>query len=339
MINLPFKQIDTAAIEALVSNQVPEGRTLDYKDKLPGSGKEDRKEFLADVSALANAAGGDIVFGISERRENGKPTGIPQSISGLGSINFDAELLRLENMIRDGLEPRIIGVQMGPVEGFPSGPVLVIRVPKSYISPHMIKSGDSRFYSRNSRGKYPLDVSEIRSAFALSEALPEKVRRFRDERISRIVADETPVPLPANRKTVLHLLPISSLDPTSRVDVASLFYKTSDFPPMSEFPLGGWVPRHNLDGLLIRWEPTEHVNLHYICSNFSQRSYRSCRERHQYRPEDCGPYIASAPFERTLILALHGFKQLLMQLGVEPPIFVMPSLIGVKDYRLACRAR
>ena len=41
-----------------------EGRTLDYKRTLPGSTDEEKREFLADVSSFANAAGGDIVYGI-----------------------------------------------------------------------------------------------------------------------------------------------------------------------------------------------------------------------------------------------------------------------------------
>jgi hypothetical protein len=335
MINVPFKEINAAAIEALVANQIPEGRTLDYKDKLPGWGKEDRKEFLADVSALANAVGGDIIYGVSERRENGKPTGMPESVSGLGSITLDAELLRLENIIRDGIEPRIIGLQVTAVEGCPAGPVIVIRVLKSHVGPHMIKAGDSRFYSRNSRGKYPLDVSEIRSAFALSESLPEKVRRFRDERISRIVADDTPVPLPANRKSVLHVLPISALDPTNRVDVASLFHRTSEFPPMSECQLGGWAPRHNLEGLLIVGNPPNSSTSTSYVQLYRSGAIEAVESVTFNRPDNCGPFIPSAPFESTLILALDRFKKLLMQLSVDPPIFVMPSLIGVKDYRLA----
>lgn len=210
MINVSLKQIDKAIIESLISNEVRESRTLDYKEKLPGGKNEDKKEFLADVSAMANAAGGDIVYGIAEKREEGRPTGIAETISGLGGVNLDAESLRLESIIRDGLDPRINGIQFWAVDGFENGPVLVLRIPKSYQAPHMVKSGDSRFYSRHGSGKYSLDVTQIRSAFALSDSLPEKIRRFRDERIGRIVADELPVPLTPHPKTVLHLLPFSA---------------------------------------------------------------------------------------------------------------------------------
>jgi len=80
MINVPFDSIDKTIIESLFSNQVRENRTLDYKELLPANGRDDRKEFLADITAFANAAGGDIVFGITEKRQNNRPTGIPEAI-------------------------------------------------------------------------------------------------------------------------------------------------------------------------------------------------------------------------------------------------------------------
>jgi predicted HTH transcriptional regulator len=64
MINVPFNSIDKSIIESLLWNEVREDRTLEYKVLLPGNGREDRKEFLADITAFANAAGGDIVFGV-----------------------------------------------------------------------------------------------------------------------------------------------------------------------------------------------------------------------------------------------------------------------------------
>ena len=41
----------------LLDDKVPEGRCLEYKAALPGKSDSDRKEFLKDVSAFANADG------------------------------------------------------------------------------------------------------------------------------------------------------------------------------------------------------------------------------------------------------------------------------------------
>lgn len=62
--------------------------------------------------------------------------------------------------------------------------------------PHMVKLGGTfRFYSRNANGKYPLDVGELRALFAFSETTSERIRSFRQERLSSIVAGETPIVL------------------------------------------------------------------------------------------------------------------------------------------------
>jgi hypothetical protein len=56
--SLPLHQIDAARLEALRVDGVREGRQLEYKETLPGNSDDDKKEFLADVSSFANAAGG-----------------------------------------------------------------------------------------------------------------------------------------------------------------------------------------------------------------------------------------------------------------------------------------
>ncbi|CAG0932964.1 hypothetical protein TFLX_02826 [Thermoflexales bacterium] len=132
MINKSFDLVDKSDVDALVTNEVAEGRTLEYKEILPSGSNDDKKEFLADVSAFANAAGGDILYGITEKRDaNGKTTGIPEAANGLARINVDEVTRRLDSMILDGIAPRINGIRTKAIEGFASGPVLLVRIPKS----------------------------------------------------------------------------------------------------------------------------------------------------------------------------------------------------------------
>jgi hypothetical protein len=338
MIDVPFNSIDKTIIESLLSREVREDRTLEYKELLPGNGREDRKEFLADITAFANAAGGDIVFGVKAKRENNRPTGPPDSIPGLADINVDADVLRLENMIRDGVEPRINGHQFKAIDGFPSGPVIILRIPKSWSSPHMVKLGDSRFYSRNNAGKYPLDVVEIRSAFAFSESLPERVRRFREERIARIVAEETPIVLPSDHaKVVLHLVPIAALDPTTRLDMAPLRYQTEKLRPINA---NQWNNRHNLDGFLTyggHGNPqTPMTYLQIFRSGAIEAVESMLLEYNNIHARDSGTerqnLVSTTPIERFLIVSLDKFLKVEQELGMEPPVFIMLSLVGVKGY-------
>jgi len=58
--DLPLEQINGARLETLRADSVREDRQL---------------EFLSDVTSFAKAAGGDLIFGIRDRREEGKSTG------------------------------------------------------------------------------------------------------------------------------------------------------------------------------------------------------------------------------------------------------------------------
>src|SRR3972149_8087710 len=203
MINRNIEEITKDDLLALINNEVLERKTLEYKKSLPGNSDSDKKEFLADITSFANASGGDLIFGMVQD----SATGIPKVLEGMNVTNADEEKTRLDNLIRTGIQPRLPSVQIGTIPLENSKMAIIIRTQKSWISPHRVILGvHDKFYSRNSSGKYPLDVGELRIAFNLSETTTERIRNFRLDRISKILANETPVPLYDNPKIVLHLI-------------------------------------------------------------------------------------------------------------------------------------
>src|SRR5688500_15124950 len=97
-------------IAALIENGVGESRTLEYKEQLPGGTDADKREFLADVSAMANTAGGVIVYGMATVRDAANnDTGIARQAIGTGETNADPVRLRLMSLLHDGLSPSIGG--------------------------------------------------------------------------------------------------------------------------------------------------------------------------------------------------------------------------------------
>ena len=51
----------------------------------------------------------------------------------------------------------------------------------------MVKyQGHHTFYSRNSSGKYPLDVSKLRNLFGLQESVIQRIKNFRVERLTHM---------------------------------------------------------------------------------------------------------------------------------------------------------
>jgi Schlafen, AlbA_2 len=328
MISKPIDSITKEDIDALVSNEVCENRTLDYKETLPGNSDGEKYEFLADVSSFANSSGGDILYGVREKREEGRQTGIPEAAVGLNGITADTAIQRLDAIMRDGIAPRIGNVQIVSVPGFENAPILLVRIPKSWLSPHMIVKRESRFYSRNNAGKYPLDVAEIRSAFALSESLPDKIRRFRDDRIAKIVADETPVKLSGTPRLILHILPVAALDPTTRINPAAL-----DARYLVPIYSIGYNSRLNFDGL-VNFNPVAQTP---FCRSYVQLFRTGAIEAANASliPQDeKRKFIAGNHFEQQLISALSAYLKVEEELQLQPPIFVMVTLLAVMGYRI-----
>jgi predicted HTH transcriptional regulator len=197
----PLDQIDKADIQQLIDDEVQESKTIEYKSEIIGNKDEQKKELLAYVSSFANASGGHLIIGICAEK------GIPKQISGLQIADIDREISRLENMTRDGIEPRISGLNIHSVR-IDSLFIIIIFIPQSFALPHIVKyKNHNKFYSRNSNGKCLLDVGEIRNLFNVSETAIERVRFFRTERLSMIVSGQTPIQLEHYPKLVLHVIP------------------------------------------------------------------------------------------------------------------------------------
>jgi hypothetical protein len=246
----PLGQVDRARLDELVTNAVREGRQLEYKEQLPGGTDDDKREFLSDVTSFANAAGGDMIYGLRDRRDaNGVPTSEPERIVGLLDLNAGAEQLRLENLMRDGVAPRMPPIAFREIRCDPDPPCLLLRVPRSWAGLHMVTFKNlSRIYGRSSNGRYQLDISQIRAEILASESAHERVRRLRAERIGRIVAGETPIPIGPGPKVILHALPV---DPR---EAAWPQFRDTEASQQAGLlvPLGGTVSswRYNLDGFV-----------------------------------------------------------------------------------------
>lgn len=317
MIHKPIDEVIKTDIDTLVGNQVRESRTIEYKAALPGNSDDGKREFLADISSFANASGGDLLYGITA------VDGVPNNAAGLG-CTIDAEMQRLENILRDGVEPRIPYIRMKPIDGFPQGPVLFIRIPKSWTAPHMITFRNwSRLFTRNCSGKYQMDVVEIRSAVLLSEALPDKIRRFRDERIAKILASETPVPLRQGARLVLHLMPISLLASNTHIP----FPKTSELcTRLNLVGAGGWNSRYNLDGFVNytgrHAKDTSNEYCQLFRSGISETVYSLTLDERKFSGTRIENIISNS------VNVLAGF---LKHSEVSPPLLVFLTLTGMSD--------
>ena len=318
--------ITEADLLELVSDGAPESKTLEFKRQLPGRTDGEKKEFLCDVSSFANALGGDLIYGISETN------GQAQELVGARIENPDGETLRLENLIRDGIEPRIPGLQVHCLPLSDARYAFLIRVPRSWTGPHCVKVDRSfRFYSRNAAGKYPVDYGELRSLFALSDSRVERLRQFRTERLGRIIAGDTPVLLEETPKAVLHVLPWSAFDPGAAITKQD-----------SKGPSDAWIPlasdsfnkiTHNFDGMYSNY----HSAREGYSSSYLQLFRNGCIETvtaDLTSERENEKLFYATLFEKGVIEALKRFQILQQHFGIEPPLVIMISLLGLKGYEI-----
>lgn len=326
MIPKPLDKIEANDILALVTNGEEERRTMDFKRDVLGNAEKDKHELRADVTSFANTGGGDLIFGVDEA--GGRAT----AVLGLSDIDADAEIRRITSIIQANVDPRVPGFEARDILIPGKGPVIVVRVPKSWRGPHLVKINDTfRMFGRNSKGKYIFDMSEIRSAFAVSEQLPERVRRWRDDRLAKIVGDEAPVPLTSGARLVVHVVPLAAFSSGREVSVETIRRSGDRFQPLW---IGGGDSRINIDGLLrfanYRSNPPGMIS---YCQVFRSGIVEGVTTN-IVMERGSGPIIPSLDLAQKTVESIGQYRGGLVNCDILPPYLVLAALVGAKGARL-----
>lgn len=325
----PIHDVTKSDIAILLQTKVPEGKDLEYKRELPGPKDADKKEFLFDISSIANSHGGHILYGIDEQN------GLPRDISGVARDELDKAILRLQDLIRDGIRPPITGVEFHGIAIDATTSVLVIRVPASWAAPHQVVFQKTfRFYKRSSNGKYMMDVDELRDAFLLTYNRGESLRAFRNERVQTISAGQSPKPLTSTSIAILHFVPVPAFGTSRYIDL-SLVDKTAG--PLSSLLRGGGQVHYNLDGLLVVSSGQE------IVPEYAQL-YRSgtlelCWVVSSTKDHEGKPFLPSEEFEHNLIKYHERAAALLRIVRADFPLVIFLSLTGMSGWKMGLPAR
>jgi hypothetical protein len=325
MLDRSLPDLREPDFDSLVTNGVAESRSLEFKRDLPSGNDADTREFLADVTSLANAQGGDLIYGIEDR------DGVATRVIGIDEIDIDATVLRLESIIRDGIEPRLaVRTQGTPLAS--GRVVLVIRIPASLAAPHRIRfKNNGRFWNRNSRGKYEMDVHELRHAFTQSEAMPQQLRRFHEEAVAAAEGLNMPFVMDADPTAVISILPLGML--RERRDI-ELTPEHTILPVKSQN--GTWLP--TLEGML--WHTP-------LKDGHSVRSYAlTHRSGHidaawtiggtrKFSDGSDGLVVWAKNFEEGVAeMAIHGVSRL-QSYSIGGPWVVMATVLGIKGALMA----
>ena len=322
---LPISEICEVTIKELFDNQVSESKYLDYKMKID---LDNPTEILKDVSSFANTFGGMIIYGISEAN------GLPAEVCNVPG-DADQIIRSYESIIRTGLTPTIIGVEMKFVKMTETASVFIVKIPKSYNSPHMvIRSGQQRFYLRNSRSSDPMTHTEIKDSFQAYAILERQIDEFISERYSKIMSDSAGTKLMENKETiVLHVIPFASIRKDHYISPRQLSEQRDN---LVSFDDSGITGRYNFNGYinirrLNREEfPYPHAYTQLFRSGIIETVDKYLLdESYMEQPRKMIPIVL---LENEVIKLTEKYLTILNNLIISPPTLIQLALFGIEGY-------
>lgn len=318
-----FDSISEQDLLELVNTGVPEGLKIDYKRTLYGKSDQDIREALKDISSFANSSGGHLILGVEEN------TGIPTTLIGISGVDPDAEVLRLDQIVRSGIEPRIFGLRIKAVLLTNENYAFVLRIAKSWNPPHRVSAKNTnRFYMRNSGGVHEASVEELRRLFIMSSNIRDNIHAFREKRVREMVSGQGPMLLDDNGRIILHIVPLSAFETSEQIDLKDAFQQQEMFRPIGSM---GYTPRFNFDGLLIyQGGGVKTDGYTQILRNGILEAIKAnlTTEQNDRR------YISARWLCKLILEALPNYIKGLQALSVSTPIVVMLTLEGIKGVYL-----
>jgi hypothetical protein len=342
MNSLPYdlNSVDLDTLQQLRDEGAREGKHLDFKLRLDFTSDSQRTEILRDISSFANSVGGDILFGVDEDAEQrdlmGEIIGIEDAMSYIP---------RIEESLRRGVNPRIPGIQYHSVAVDSSRHVLIVRVAKSPVGPHMVTHQDDyRVYGRGESGKTRLSIQELSDLILNTESLEQRLRSFRLDRVARLNAGDFPVPIAQGPHALFHLLPLASFTGDVTFTSGELIEAARHrlLPPGT----GGTGWRATFEGAIHASHAGSTESWGYSML-FRNGSAEALRTGCGYRSESITVYRGAAEQEEEGVLLvaeqgildnaltfLHECATVYLALGLSPTWFVSVQVIGARGYAL-----
>lgn len=125
---MKFKSI--ADLQSLIDNEIEESTELEYKRSF-GIDKENKKwkiELAKDVSAMANANGGTIVYGIGQK-EGGTGHAIPSELLPIPFTEMSKD--KLSQLLSSNIQPVIDNVEITVIAKDDDSGFFVVEIPQS----------------------------------------------------------------------------------------------------------------------------------------------------------------------------------------------------------------
>jgi hypothetical protein len=268
-------------------------------------------EFLKDVSSMANADGGVIVYGVRQDQ-----SGAPAEMVALDLENIDELHNRIDLILNDNLDERIPGLRHRAVPRPDGRHYYVVQVPQSYLAPHVITmpSTKPRFYLRVNTVNVPMTARQIKDASLLVERAQNRAIAFVEKRVEWNARFQGPA-------YIFNMVPLYSKSYQLDLTDADVIKNLSS--------LGSGNPVHSVHGYLIKNEAQNRREHVLITRDGAVEKFRVPIAKTSQSSGDI-PLIAVTPLEKKILefstaVATHA------QPGVvELPALISLNLVGLK---------
>jgi predicted HTH transcriptional regulator len=155
-------------VQSLVDERIPEGQRLDYKEQLPLERDADRAELAKDVSGMANAVGGLLIYGVAED-DSDEPR--PQAVRPLPRAG---QQTRVEDVLDSTVLPRL-DYECRTLD-FGDGSVLIVQAAPRAGGPHMVQGyKQHRYFIRRGTRTIPMTEDDVRVAYEAARTRADRL--------------------------------------------------------------------------------------------------------------------------------------------------------------------
>lgn len=221
----PIIECGKKDFEVIIDNpDYRENEYIDYKRNFSflECAKNDPKraehisEFKSDVCAFANADGGYLIYGVSDKM------GLASELVGIEIPDNNTDKFELERKNNlQSILPKIPSIKFKFVLLDNGKFLVIILIQRDAFAPyiHLHNEKDYKIYKRIGNGKTAMSYSEMKMQFNQSLSLEREIYNYRKERIDYYCEFEDDKNKSYSRFAIVHIIPDSFLDRNQNVDI------------------------------------------------------------------------------------------------------------------------
>lgn len=288
------------------------------------------------VVAFLNGKGGRILWGIRDK---------DRCVNGVSLDSHARDRIRKEIAsrllhIQPALDPTQYRLDFHPVAGGPPlGELFVVELSlkrRKDNQPYYCHNGDLFVRINGVKQKLtgPRLTAWIQQRFQstssaadfVDDPIRDRISAFRSDRVGKILASKTPVPLEPGPKLVLHLLPVRAFAEQVALDLKSAQQDGNSLEPMGRPRTYGPL-RFNFDGLFSTGGPEAQKPYSYIQlfrNGVMEAVYARISRDKLVFGLDCGRQVVKAPGT--------SYMQFQKHLGLGPPLFITITMLSIRGF-------